>query len=263
MVGAVAQLLLLVFGAALVKPVYRVHDYVVGHIIFSVLFTLASLQVPSTIQTWLLYHNALSSDVVVEDILKYSRIKEGREDGGEDDALGQVQELRKLLAKQEQAIERLQRGKGGAGGEERGGGGLTAEHRNESTDAIAALVSSEWRSGGGERNCASERGGRGHPLTRLARSGTSVGEDLANARTKVDHGFTSMSNLNVWGGMSGVSEEGEGRGSDASTGVGGMGGSGGGGSAGSMGSGSAASGSAASVAADDFRFAQPDALPPR
>lgn len=49
--------------------IYRVHDYVVGHILFIPLFILSALQIPNMIQTWLLYHNALSSDLRVEELL--------------------------------------------------------------------------------------------------------------------------------------------------------------------------------------------------
>jgi callose synthase len=103
--GAVC-LLGLLFGLRFVKIFYFVHDIVCAHIIFVPLFVLAALQLPGTIQTWLLYHNALSTNVVVSDILRYAR--KTKESGGTgentEDLQEQVAELRKLVQKQEQVL---------------------------------------------------------------------------------------------------------------------------------------------------------------
>jgi callose synthase len=103
--GAVCMLGLLL-GLKFVKHFYLIHDLVCGHIIFIPLFILAALQLPSHIQTWLLYHNALSSDVVVSDILRYAR--KAQESGGSgesnEDLTEQVAELRKIVQKQEQLL---------------------------------------------------------------------------------------------------------------------------------------------------------------
>merc|ERR1712238_157171 len=124
-IGAVCQLGLL-FGMKFVKNFYFVHDLVCGHIIFIPLFILAILQVPHRIQTWLLYQNALSSDVVVSNILRYAR--KSQESGGtsapNEDLVEQIAELRKVVQKQEQTIENL------------GSSGLKSK-QNASTDAIA------------------------------------------------------------------------------------------------------------------------------
>jgi callose synthase len=128
--GAFCQLGLL-FGVKAVKNVYFLHDLVCGHIIFIPLIVMAALQLPHHIQTWLLYHNALSSDVVVSDILRYAQ-KSQKSGGDEDEELvEQVAELRKLLQKQEEMLMNT---------------GLMAVDksrvtRNESTDAFAELVS--------------------------------------------------------------------------------------------------------------------------
>lgn len=107
-VGAFSMIGLLA-GVKLVKGVYLIHDIVCGHIIFMPLFLLAALQLPGTIQTWLLYHNALSTNVVVSDILRYAR-KTQESGGGEkhEDLVEQIAELRKIVQRQEEVL-------GGAG----------------------------------------------------------------------------------------------------------------------------------------------------
>jgi callose synthase len=97
----------LLFGVKMVKHFYFVHDIVCAHIIFIPLFILGGLQLPGLIQTWLLYHNALSTDVVVSDILRYARrTQESGSGGGEntEDLVEQISELRKVVQRQEQAL---------------------------------------------------------------------------------------------------------------------------------------------------------------
>jgi callose synthase len=96
---------------------------------------LAILQIPHHIQTWLLYHNALSTDVVVSNILRYAR--KSQESGGaatapNEDLIEQIAELRKIVQKQEQTIELL-----GSGGKATS---ATTRKHNPSTDAIASLI---------------------------------------------------------------------------------------------------------------------------
>lgn len=99
----------LCFGVKAVKHFYFVHDVVCGHIIFIPIFVSAAMQIPHYVQTWLLYHNALSSDVVVSDILRYAR--KTQEAGGHveanEDLIEQVAELKKLVQKQEQVLARV------------------------------------------------------------------------------------------------------------------------------------------------------------
>uniref|UniRef100_A0A7S1UZ62 1,3-beta-glucan synthase n=2 Tax=Grammatophora oceanica TaxID=210454 RepID=A0A7S1UZ62_9STRA len=98
----------LMSGLKLVKHAYFIHDLVCGHIIFIPLFILGALQLPRHIQTWLLYHNALSSDVVVSDILRYARKTQesgGRDSGETDEDLKEeVAELRKIVQRQEHLL---------------------------------------------------------------------------------------------------------------------------------------------------------------
>merc|ERR1712032_469608 len=132
-IGAVCQLGLL-FGRKFVKNFYCVHDLVCGHLIFIPLFICAILQVPQRIQTWLLYQNALSSDVVVSNILRYAR--KSQESGGtsppNEDLVEQISELRKLVQKQEQIIENISSGDSVKFRS-------TLKH-NPSTDAITDLI---------------------------------------------------------------------------------------------------------------------------
>jgi callose synthase len=132
-IGAMCQLGL-IFGMKFVKNFYFVHDLVCGHIIFVPLFILAMLQIPHHIQTWLLYHNALSSDVVVSNILRYAR--KSQESGGtsapNEDLVEQISELRKLVQKQEQMIASI------ASGDMKGS--MSMLKPNASTDAIANLI---------------------------------------------------------------------------------------------------------------------------
>ena len=126
-VGALCQIGLLA-GVKSVKPFYFVHDIVCGHVIFIPLFVLAALQFFHHIQTWLLYHNALSSDVVVGDILRYAQ-RTQKSDNDDGELLEQVSELRKIVQKQETLLQTA---------------GLLQQSKlrsNMSTDAIAEFAS--------------------------------------------------------------------------------------------------------------------------
>lgn len=106
--GAISMLGLL-YGFKFVKIFYFVHDVVCAHIIFIPLFVLAALQLPGQIQTWLLYHNALSTNVVVSDILRYAR--KTKESGGSgeanEDLMDQVTELKRIVNRQEKLLESM------------------------------------------------------------------------------------------------------------------------------------------------------------
>lgn len=137
-IGALCQFGLL-FGIKFVKNFYFIHDLVCGHIIFIPLFILAILQIPHHIQTWLLYHNALSSDVVVSNILRYAR--KSQESGGttapNEDLIEQIAELRKQVQKQEQIIEDITSGNVKA----------ATIKSNPSTDAMANVINAPTREG--------------------------------------------------------------------------------------------------------------------
>ena len=95
---------MLVFGGqtALIRPFFRIHDLLVGHVIFFILFVLSICQI-GIIQTSLLYHNALSSGVEIEAVLKYARQSQEKGTTGE----SEIEELRTLINSQAKTIKHL------------------------------------------------------------------------------------------------------------------------------------------------------------
>jgi len=171
-IGGLCQIGLLL-GTKMVKHFYFVHDVVCGHIIFIPLFILAALQIPNYIQTWLLYHNALSSGVVVSDILRYARKTQEASAGASEvsqDMAEQIQELRKIVQKQEHILQ--------GAGLSAGGGGL--EERNISTDAITSLMVP--------------------PAPRTSAPAVAAYGGMSRRPGAVPQSF-SMSGLDVWGDM--------------------------------------------------------------
>ncbi len=102
------SILACVFGSTTIRHAFRIHDLILGHFLFSVLFVLAALQVPKDIQTWLLFHNALSQGVVMDDILKYAR---GRQEASALDSdavpVDESAELKKIIKHQEYMMSQL------------------------------------------------------------------------------------------------------------------------------------------------------------
>eukprot|EP00567_Pseudictyota_dubia_P000459 CAMPEP_0197467590 /NCGR_PEP_ID=MMETSP1175-20131217/65644_1 /TAXON_ID=1003142 /ORGANISM="Triceratium dubium, Strain CCMP147" /LENGTH=2205 /DNA_ID=CAMNT_0043003667 /DNA_START=287 /DNA_END=6905 /DNA_ORIENTATION=+ len=177
-IGALCLLGLLFGFNKFVKHFYFVHDLVCGHIIFIPIFVLAALQLPHHIQTWLLYHNALSNDVVVSDILRYARRSQEAGGGGSEqneDLIEQVNELKKTVQKQEQLLASV-------GLMQTGDSSIAT--RNPSTDAIASLVSSSSEPMTIQPTPAMAQNNASMPP-----QGRSVGRAM------------SMSGLDVWGEM--------------------------------------------------------------
>eukprot|EP01041_Mallomonas_annulata_P000789 gene789-1528_t len=98
--SAAACLMLLLLGVRGVSHVNKMHDYLVGHFIFLVLCILSLLQI-GILQTWLLYHNALSAGVAIEDVLKYAR--KTKEKANEEADIS-IADLRTQLAEQQRTI---------------------------------------------------------------------------------------------------------------------------------------------------------------
>lgn len=136
LIGAINQLGLLMsnnVATTIVKHLYFFHDLLLGHVIFFFLFLLSATQVFKSIQTWLLFHNALSTDVVVSDILRFAR--KNKESGvsateANDNLIEQVYELKKIVAKQEELLRK--------GGMVRNSSGV--DIASQSTDAVATLI---------------------------------------------------------------------------------------------------------------------------
>ena len=76
-VGATSFTMLCTGNQASISYIYKLHDLVVGHFLFLVLALLSLLQL-GYFQTWLLYHDALSSGVEIEDVLKHTRKSKNR-----------------------------------------------------------------------------------------------------------------------------------------------------------------------------------------
>ncbi|KAG6610049.1 putative glycosyl transferase family 48 protein [Phytophthora cinnamomi] len=91
-------LVLLGSNSRFVGSLYFVHDAVLGLVSLSLILLLAALYVPGKIQTWLLYNNALSRGVVIEDILRANSSNDDR-----DDDLS-VQQMRSIIIEQQRFI---------------------------------------------------------------------------------------------------------------------------------------------------------------
>lgn len=100
--SAVCFSLLLVGLHNVVMPAYKLHDYIVGNFLF-LLHTIACVLQFGYLQTWLLYHNALSRGVEIDHILQYAR--KTKEKAAVDTET--VSELRQRLAEQEKKIQEL------------------------------------------------------------------------------------------------------------------------------------------------------------
>lgn len=79
---------------------------------FVPLFVLAALQIPDKIQTWLLYHNALSEGVLIDTILKQARRTQKSEldmhaSMTMESNAESIVELKRKLDEQQQVISRL------------------------------------------------------------------------------------------------------------------------------------------------------------
>jgi callose synthase len=184
--GAICNIGLL-WGYKFVKPFYLVHDVVCGHIIFIPLFILAALQLPGLIQTWLLYHNALSTDVVVSDILRYARKSQESGTHGEsnEELTEQLQDLRKLVQKQEQIL--LQ-----AGIITNNGSTYNSGHASVNQPAIAAIPPPPQSSGDGPRPYGRAISMSGMDVWRDMALGDVQATDIPNGIAEIGTGTMTM-----------------------------------------------------------------------
>lgn len=109
--GAVGTWLLLFMGShsRLVQSIYFVHDFLIGGLFLGVILLFSALFVPGKIQTWLLYNNALSRGVVIEDILRSNKSKDD-----EDETLEKMH-MKSIIVEQQKVIALLS---GNVSGEE-------------------------------------------------------------------------------------------------------------------------------------------------
>jgi len=105
LLAAVTFIALLWVPGALVLSIYKAHDYVVGHTLFFILGVMSTLQM-GYLQTWLLYHNALSAGVAIEDVLKFARKNKEK---FKTDTTEQVNELKAQVLEQERLLKGLVR----------------------------------------------------------------------------------------------------------------------------------------------------------
>ncbi|GKZ01468.1 hypothetical protein MPSEU_001097400 [Mayamaea pseudoterrestris] len=177
-IGAIC-LVGLLYGFKFVKPLYLVHDIVCGHIIFVPLFALAAMQLPGMIQTWLLYHNALSTDVVVSDILRYARRTQenGGAESSNEELTEQVSELRKIVQRQENLLVQAGFGAGDINTSTNTFGQVTGAHPSPYAPGAPQ--------GSGSGAMRGDGGGRSYGRA-FSMSGMDVWRDMALGDTETD-----------------------------------------------------------------------------
>ena len=84
----------------------------VGYVYFAVFAPLSAIRVVDVVQTWLLFHNALSEGVVVDDILKQAR--QSQETSSANGQSEEIAQLRRQVELQQRALGALLEGKGDA-----------------------------------------------------------------------------------------------------------------------------------------------------
>eukprot|EP00612_Vaucheria_litorea_P006825 CAMPEP_0171471610 /NCGR_PEP_ID=MMETSP0946-20130122/804_1 /TAXON_ID=109269 /ORGANISM="Vaucheria litorea, Strain CCMP2940" /LENGTH=1191 /DNA_ID=CAMNT_0012001127 /DNA_START=475 /DNA_END=4047 /DNA_ORIENTATION=- len=94
----------LLFGYTALRRFYFYHDFILGNVIFMVLFVAAALQIPKSIQTWMLFNNALDQGVVIDDVLKYARMAQEQ---NADESRDKKEELKNLIQKQDSMLKKL------------------------------------------------------------------------------------------------------------------------------------------------------------
>eukprot|EP00611_Tribonema_gayanum_P022145 TRINITY_DN4392_c0_g1_i8.p1 TRINITY_DN4392_c0_g1~~TRINITY_DN4392_c0_g1_i8.p1 ORF type:complete len:2019 (+),score=952.03 TRINITY_DN4392_c0_g1_i8:563-6058(+) len=125
------------------RVAYHIHDFILGHVLFLALFLMAALQFPKDVQTWLLFHNALSQGVVIEDILKYAR-KNQEATAGNEDKLDDTAELKKLIKHQEYMLQQLMARAAAHGG---GTNGVPNGRENGAASRTSSLSGGDGRPG--------------------------------------------------------------------------------------------------------------------
>ncbi|KAJ8612338.1 hypothetical protein CTAYLR_008360 [Chrysophaeum taylorii] len=101
-VAAAVNIVGTLLGVGFVRHLQRVHDALIGYAFFVVFIFLSALHIFDVIQTWLLFHNALSQGVVVDDILKQAR--RSQEADEPPDTTAELRDLRRIVEQQQRTI---------------------------------------------------------------------------------------------------------------------------------------------------------------
>jgi len=90
-----------------VRHLQRIHDAFIGLVFFVIFIILSALHIFDVVQTWLLFHNALSQGVVVDDILKQARRSQEADSTSHRDTAEEVRDLRRIVEQQQRTISHL------------------------------------------------------------------------------------------------------------------------------------------------------------
>lgn len=175
-----------VVGATSVAELLRWHDLLWGHLMFLPLFLLAALQLPDKIQTWLLYHNALSEGVLIETILRQAKTTQqeavvsasasgggkGADGGGKGAShasVDAVEEMRRMLNQQQLVIGQLQRDLRAT---------CSAQQVAAAAAATGAVAGVSNGSGGVDSSSSGGDGGSGFSLSHSPGAGSASADPL-------------------------------------------------------------------------------------
>lgn len=129
--AALGTFLLLHIGSSskVAQVLFIFHDYVMGAFFLGVILLLTMLYVPGKIQTWLLYNNALSRGVVIENILRASS---GQDD---DEDVHNLSKMKAIIVEQQNMIATLTSRATTAAVSHRGNDMITEEEEERGNDA--------------------------------------------------------------------------------------------------------------------------------
>jgi callose synthase len=146
------------FNTHVVKRAHWLHDQLLAHAIFFVLWVLAALQVVNRLQTFVLYRNSLSRGVVVAELIRNAQASQAQNGKGQ----GQAQQAGDAAAA---AAAAAAAGNGGAGGvvsllSSTARGGAASRISPEEKPAEQRVVELGGEAGSGGSNSSKKKGGR-------------------------------------------------------------------------------------------------------
>jgi len=173
-------------GIDAVRHLQRLHDILIGLCFFAIFLPLSALHVFDVIQTKLLFHNALSQGVVVDDILKQARRSQ---ENSAPDADTELRDLRRAVDDQQRQIAQLLNGAPRAASDE----------ATEAVDVEAAPAAprgppqSEFKAAAGPKAMAAAK--KASPTVEPARAPTPPSAPLPHRELNVMAASRSMNNL--------------------------------------------------------------------